>query len=271
MEQVELMNATTESFTEDDFCTEKEKRRLELEKAFGGLKFLVIRKELFAHRCDPAITIRKDSITFNAACINGLEDVVYIQLLICEEEKMFAITSCDENEKDALRWCIQKEDKRKSRKMTCKDFTEKLYKLMNWDMNCRYKVLGYKIEFEGQEYYVFDLVVKEIFREKTKDDENETVDTRKGYYSEDIAGTFGVPVEEHKRKMQLVREGVYVSTTEDMVDTYSEFAKKDDTAADAVSQYGEEQLSFLGSISGEDTVSTSLEDKENGIYSTGSE
>lgn len=36
-----------------------------------------MRKELFAHLRDPAIVIRKDSITFNTACITGLEDVVY--------------------------------------------------------------------------------------------------------------------------------------------------------------------------------------------------
>ena len=40
-----------------------------------GLPYQVVRKELFAHLRDPAIVIRKDSITFNTACITGLEDV----------------------------------------------------------------------------------------------------------------------------------------------------------------------------------------------------
>ena len=113
----------------------------------------------------------------------------------------------------AVRWCVAKPDKRKSRKMTCPDFTDKLYELMHWDSKCRYKILGYKIEFEGETYYVFDLIVKETFREKPKKGEaiDETVDYKKGYYSEDIAGTFGVPVEEHKKLTQVTVENGYIN------------------------------------------------------------
>lgn len=209
----EQMMPTSEEMTFEELTTEKELRRRELEQAFGSYNFVVVRKELFAHLRDPAVTIRKGSITFNTACINGLEDVVFVQLLLCEDEKKFAVKGCQENDKDALRWCIAKPDKRKSRKMTCPDFTDKLYELMHWDSKCRYKILGYKIEFEGETYYVFDLIVKETFREKPKKGDviDETVDYKKGYYSEDIAGTFGVPVEEHKKQTQVTVENGYIN------------------------------------------------------------
>lgn len=72
---------------------------------------MVVRKELFAHLRDPAVVIRNGNITFNTACINGLEDVVYVQLWLCEDERMFAVKGCEENDKDALRWCVAKPDK----------------------------------------------------------------------------------------------------------------------------------------------------------------
>ncbi len=56
-------------------------RTAELEKEFSYDGYQVVRKELFAHLRDPAIVIRKDSVTFNTACINGLEDVVYIHMM----------------------------------------------------------------------------------------------------------------------------------------------------------------------------------------------
>lgn len=210
---MEQMNLPGEQLTDEELATAKEIRRQELEKAFGSYNFVVVRKELFAHLRDPAVTIRNTNITFNTACINGLEDVVYVQLLLCEDEKKFAVKGCDENDKDALRWCIAKPDKRKSRKMTCPDFTRKLYEMMGWDPKCRYKILGYKIDFEGETYYVFDLLVKETFREKPKKGEavTEPVDTKKGYYSEDIAGTFGVPMEEHKKQTQVTVEQGYIN------------------------------------------------------------
>lgn len=209
----EQMNLPSEEITEEELATAKELRRQEIEKAFSSYKFLVVRKELFAHLRDPAVVIRNGNITFNTACINGLEDVVYVQLLLCEDEKMFAVKGCQENDKDALRWCIAKPDKRKSRKMTCPDFTKQLYDMMGWDPKCRYKILGYKVEFDGETYYAFDLVVTETFREKSKKGEvvTEPVDTRKGYYSEDIAGTFGVPLEEHKKQTQITVEKGYIN------------------------------------------------------------
>ena len=213
MTMTEQMILPSEELTDEELLTAKEMRRQELEQAFGSYNFVVIRKELFAHLRDPAVVIRNGSITFNTACINGLEDVVYVQLLLCEDEKKFAVKGCEENDKDALRWCIAKPDKRKSRKMTCPDFTKKLYQLMGWESNCRYKILGYKIEFEGEVYYVFDLIVKETFREKPKKGEpvTEPVDTRKGYFSEDIACTFGVPLEEHRKQTLVTEDNGYIN------------------------------------------------------------
>ncbi len=113
----------------------------------------------------------------------------------------------DENDKQALRWCIAKPDKRKSRKMTCPKFTDLLYETMGWDKGCRYKILGFRIERDGKTYYVFDLNVYKIFKEKPKDGEEgemaEPVDTRKGYYPADIANTFGVSLEEHKQTQEM--------------------------------------------------------------------
>ncbi len=179
----------------------------------------VIRKELFANLRDPAVTIRDGNITFNTACINGLEDVVYVNLMIDEELGFLSVTGCDENDKGAIRWCVAKPDKRKSRKMRCPDFTDGIYKLLGWDKKCRYKILGYQIPFEGKVYYVFDLNVFQIFNEKPKKGEEpvdetgavQEVDTRKGYYPDDIANTFGVPMEQYKKETAVTDMDGYVT------------------------------------------------------------
>lgn len=164
--------------------------------------------------------IRKDSITFNTACISGLEDVVYVHVMFNSDLKRIVVRGCDENDKDALRWCIAKPDKRKSRKMSCKPFSELVYNEMGWDSDCRYKILGYRINFEGETLYVFDLLVPEIFHESQKrkkgesapkSEETKPVNTRKGFYPDDIAGTFGVPVEEHLKESEVKQMDGYVS------------------------------------------------------------
>ncbi len=170
---------------------DRDARAEELESAFSYDGYQVVRKELFAHLRDPAIVIRKDSITFN------------------------------ENDKDALRWCVAKPDKRKSRKMSCKPFATLVYQKMGWDSECRYKMLGYRITFEGETLYVFDLLVPEIFHEgqrkknavDSQDNAASTkpVNSRKGFYLDDIVGTFGVPVEEHRKESEVKQMDGYVS------------------------------------------------------------
>lgn len=211
----------------------REQRMAELEQSFSYDGYQIVRKELFAHLRDPAITIRKDSVTFNTACIEGLEDVVYIHMMFNRELKRIVVEGCDENDKDALRWCIAKPDKRKSRKMVGKPFSELVYREMGWDENCRYKILGYRIQFEDKTLYVFDLMVPEIFHERKSRKKNEQasqevaempnedaqnnnaaeteVNTRKGYYPDDVANTFGVPVEQHRADTEIQQMDGYIS------------------------------------------------------------
>lgn len=141
---------------------------------------------------------------------------VYLKYL-----KRIVVRGCDENDKDALRWCVAKPDKRKSRKMSCKPFATLVYQKMGWDSECRYKMLGYRITFEGETLYVFDLLVPEIFHEgqrkknavDSQDNAASTkpVNSRKGFYLDDIVGTFGVPVEEHRKESEVKQMDGYVS------------------------------------------------------------
>ena len=194
-------------------------RTMELEESFNYDGYQIVRREMFAHLREPSVVIRKESITFNTACINGLEDTVYIQVMINREQHRMAIRRCDPDDKDAIRWCIEKPDKRKSRKITSKEFSRKLYELMDWSDKCRYKILGHRISYEGETLYVFELDETEIFFERKKKtkaqviaekedsglspqqikerEKEELKMSKKPFYPDDWSGSFGLPVEEH--------------------------------------------------------------------------
>ena len=212
------------SLMDDAMRTE---RALELEQSFSYDGYQIVRREMFAHLREPSVVIRRDSITFNTACIDGLEDTVYIQIMVNKDKHQMAIRRCDEHDKDALRWCIEKPDKRKSRKITSKGFSEKIYKLMNWSDKCRYKILGHRIMHDGEILYVFELDETEIFadnrRKKARKTDAEHAASpdqsnsqeqltpeqivereaeekrmaRKPFYPDDWEHSFGVPVREH--------------------------------------------------------------------------
>lgn len=241
-------------FTPDEIASAKEERRTELERTFSREGYSVIRKELFAHQRDPAMTIRDRSITFNTACINGLEDIVWIKFWINEQLKRIVIIPCDENDKDAVRWCVAKPDKRKSRNITCPDLSKKIYALMGWDKAYRYKMLGYRIQPDGETMYIFDLLVwertkngakrrKEVIsaEEALVQEENAAIsveenakDTVADKYPETVSGSFGVSVDQHRRDTEVTELDGYVTAamitgpSQDRGDTTSE-REEDDT------------------------------------------
>ena len=229
-----------------EYTDEKEivdQKAIELAEDFSYEGYQVVRRELFAHLREPAVVIRRDSVTFNTACIAGLEDAVYIQILVNQDNKRMVVRKCEENDKDALRWCVAKPDKRKSRKMTNKIFSAMMYEMMGWNLDCRYKILGHKITFEGETIYVFDLMETEIFldikgKRAKKDTESqsttesannieETVSSntdnersaeeikrknRIPFYPKEWKDSFGLPVEEHRKALEI-----------NMLDGYAEF------------------------------------------------
>lgn len=210
-----------------------DQKALELAQDFSYDGYQVVRRELFAHLREPAVVIRRDSVTFNTACIAGLEDAVYIQILVNQDNKRMVVRKCEENDKDALRWCIEKPDKRKSRKMSNKLFSAMMYDMMGWNTDCRYKILGHKITHEDETMYIFDLLETEIFMdtkrkkkanpdslEKKEELVTEETDQTPEKNQEEIAAkvarklnripfypknwkdSFGLSVEEHKKALE---------------------------------------------------------------------
>lgn len=229
-----------------EYTDEKEimdQKAIELAEDFSYDGYQVVRRELFAHLREPAVVIRRDSVTFNTACIAGLEDAVYIQILVNQDSKRMVVRKCEENDKDALRWCVAKPDKRKSRKMTNKIFSAMMYEMMGWNLDCRYKILGHKITFEDETIYVFDLMETEIFldikgKRAKKDTESQfttekansieetasnSIDNERSveeikrknripFYPKEWKDSFGLPVEEHRKALEI-----------NMLDGYAEF------------------------------------------------
>ena len=72
------MNENTNAMPpEEQAENDRDARAEELESTFSYDGYQVVRKELFAHLRDPAIVIRKDSITFNRRYADRSAKTVY--------------------------------------------------------------------------------------------------------------------------------------------------------------------------------------------------
>ena len=220
-------------YSPEEFGSAREDRRQELERTYSREGYCVIRKELFPHQRDPAMTIRNGNITFNTACINGLENVVYVRFEINEDLKRLVIKPCDENDKHAVRWCVAKLDKRKTRYIKCPDVTDKIFSLMGWDKKYRYKILAFMIAPEGENFYIFDLLIWEKTKIGARRKKGEAPETAEAIapieeageqaenntgeetqaeaarlpleerFSADVAGSFGISVDQLQRDTEV--------------------------------------------------------------------
>ena len=172
-------------------------KRLSEEASFSFAGYQVVRREFISHRFDPAMTVRGNSITFNNSCISKLEDAKYIQFLINADERKLAIRPCDEGDRDAVRWCVVRGDKRKSREITCRPFTEMLYELMGWEAIYRYKLQGMRITHQGESLYLFDLTAQEAFLPQKRDPQSGKITVAQPVLPREWQGSFGMSVEEH--------------------------------------------------------------------------
>jgi len=126
--------------------------------------YQVTKAELFSHTREPAITIWQTRMKFNMACLRKFPGIQYIQILIHPEQKRLIIRPCESDAPDSLRWATGGEEKElKNRDLLCKIFAGKLYDLMDWKSEYRYKILGKPVTYKKEVLFLFQLSDFELF------------------------------------------------------------------------------------------------------------
>lgn len=168
--------------------------------------YQVTRAELFAHQREPAITVWEDRIKFNMACLRRFPGATHIQLLIHPDQKRLIIRPCDKDAPDALRWCSGGGEKEiKNRDMICRIFAAKVFDLMRWDTQYRYKMLGKPAVCDNEVLFLFRLSDFELFV-------NTGTKRSRSYLQEDWRDYFGTPVEQHEESFKINLADGYIMT-----------------------------------------------------------
>ena len=163
--------------------------------------FQVVRGEFFSHIYEPSFTLNQNKISVNMACIRKLPNVEYVQVLVHPEEKKLVVRPCQEEERDSFRWRSSGR-KLSPKQVTCKIFFAKIFSLMGWNLDYRYKLLGKLIHSNGELLFVFNLNNPEIYERFYREGEKPRV-SRTPVYPDEWKNQFGVSVEEHKKSLSI--------------------------------------------------------------------
>ena len=161
--------------------------------------YQVVRGEFFAHTFEPSITFNGNRVYVNTACLNRMPTVEYI--LINQQTKKLVVRPCGEDEKDSFRWCSNT-GKRRPKQITCRIFYAKLAEMMQWNTKYRYKLIGKLITTNCEQLYIFDLTATEIYQRVRQEGGKERI-SRTPIFPSEWQNQFGLPVEEHRRQLQI--------------------------------------------------------------------
>ena len=165
-------------------------------------EYEIVRPEFFAHVKEPALTVNVDKIGVNAACVRLMPDVEYVQILVNRKEKKLLLKPCDEVEITGYRWGRTKDGKRYPSQRTGEPFVLTLCKIMDWNPDYRYKVLGKMVRANGQALIAFDLTSSECFP-KVVNRDGKRVSSRQSIFAERWNGRFGPTYSESRRSLEV--------------------------------------------------------------------
>ena len=143
----------------------------------------------------PAVSIKYKEITFNMTCVRMFEGITNVLMSLSSNKKRLAVITRKEEGASTVEWSRKKEDKFVNKTITSLEFTDAIYKLMNWDRGNRYKVLGriansaegLILVFDLEEAIMFDALPEEYVDKRT----GELKKRIKVYYPEKYEGRIG--------------------------------------------------------------------------------
>ena len=143
--------------------------------------------------------------------------------MINQESRILALRPCAESERDAFSWCNTSGGRRKPRQVTGKFFFAKLFELMNWNIDYRYKLLGKVIHANGEYLIAFDLNASEIYQRIAKDG-GKPKTARTPVFPSGWKDQFGLSYREHQKSLQI-----------NIFDGYAIYGIKDNTVSSLAS------------------------------------
>ena len=194
---------------------------LEMGEDFNIDGFQVVRREFFAHLREPSITFNDRKVYVNSACLAKFPHVEFVQALINPDTKIFALRPCSEGARGSFQWCLDSKGKRKPKPTTCTLFFAKLFAMMDWNTDYRYKMLGNVIHANGEYLIAFDLTSTEVYQKVFNEDKKPVI-SRKAVFPAGWKDQFGLPFHEHRQSMLVnIFDGYAIYTIKDNEKTKS--------------------------------------------------
>lgn len=156
-------------------------------------------------------SVKYGKMTFNMASVRMFDEALFILTPVNRDKKRLMVVPCKEEESASLQWARIREsdDTKVNRTISSEEFILKLYKMMGWKLNCRYKILGRValakpgpmpvLIFDLEEAIMFDSKPMEFVDEETGEIKKKQVK----YYPEEYKDCIGKSYNDYIEAKQM--------------------------------------------------------------------
>ena len=142
-------------------------------------QYEVVREDFISDADGVQLNFNKGRMYINNYGLSKFPEEDYARILINKETRSLVIKPYKEKVRASYCWCGGKL-KRKPRRVKCLPLFYQIYKMMQWDINARYRITG-EIEDSGEEKIIFfDLDDAICFVRETASDNNAAGTTENG-------------------------------------------------------------------------------------------
>ena len=158
--------------TEKDFALLQKAMQENEEVGFESLEgYELPPRTQFTMTNKPAVSIKGNRMTFSMAAIRMFESYHYIMPMINPTTKRLSIIPREEEDSSTVEWSrySQKTGKLQNKPIVSDEFIRKIFAFMDWNADCRYKLIGRLAYSEHGMILVFDLEEAIMFSPKKQE------------------------------------------------------------------------------------------------------
>lgn len=168
------INPRWSGFTKDDYITisdsvtdnsENDNIRIGAENGdFDFHGYEAVRPQLVISSDRVCVTFTAERVKFSAGAIRRLENCRSVELLMHPKSGLIAVRPCDAGNKNAIIWNrINNKGEFIPKAIGGKAFLKTLFEINKWELSCRYRLSGVKLQKGNERLLIFNSAEHEIF------------------------------------------------------------------------------------------------------------
>ena len=157
----DYINASESAYYNDTFLADKNEIEIH-DGEFDFRGYEIARSQFFNTAGKAFLTISNKSLQFSSGCVNKLNGIQYVELLIMPQKKLLAVRPCEKNADNCVKWTKYNAASVVPKSISGIAFLPTVYEMMDWNLSWKYRIQGVCYNYDNAPVIIFNMKDVEI-------------------------------------------------------------------------------------------------------------